>query len=125
MNHRGYEVFLISAAIGEGTKDLMNAVAAKLAVLPQTILLKQTTEEAIYRYEAEELFTVVHVGKEFSVQGPWIQNLVNSTNFDDSDSLQYFQRIIRKRGVIDELKRSGIKEGDLVKMYDLEFDYIE
>ena len=125
MNKRGYEVFLISAAIGEGTKDLMNAVAAKLAVLPQTILVKQTTEEAIYRYEAEELFSVVHAGKEFSVQGPWIQNLVNSTNFDDSDSLQYFQRIIRKRGVIDELKRSGIHEGDLVKMYDLEFDYIE
>ncbi len=125
MNKRGYEVFLISAAIGEGTKNLMNAVAAKLATLPQTILVKQTTEEAIFRYEAEQLFTVVRTGKEFSVQGPWIQNLVNSTNFDDSDSLQYFQRIIRKRGVIDELKRSGIQEGDLVKMYDLEFDYIE
>jgi GTP-binding protein len=61
----------------------------------------------------------------YAVVGPWVKNLVDSTNFDDSDSLQYFQRIIRKKGIIDALKKAGIREGDTVSMYSLEFEYID
>jgi len=125
MQRREYEVFPISAAIADGTRELMNAVAAKLVTLPKTILLKETKEETIYRFEAEELFKVEVSKDVYSVEGPWIKNLVDSTNFDDSDSLQYFQRIIRKKGVIDALKKAGVHEGDLVRMYELEFEYIE
>jgi GTP-binding protein len=125
MKRREYEVFPISAAIADGTKELMNAVAAKLITLPKTILLKEAKEETLYKFEAEELFKVEAENDTYSVVGLWIKNLVDSTNFDDSDSLQYFQRIIRKKGVIDALKKAGVKEGDLVRMYELEFEYIE
>jgi len=50
---------------------------------------------------------------------------VDSTNYDDTESLQYFQRILRKKGVIDELKKAGIEEEDLVIMHTLEFEYME
>lgn len=125
MQRREYQVFPISAAIAEGTKELINAVAAKLVTLPKTILLKEAKEETLYKFEAEELFKVEVSKDTYSVEGLWIKNLVGSTNFDDSDSLQYFQRIIRKKGVIDALKKAGVKEGDVVRMYELEFEYIE
>ena len=54
----------------------------------------------------------------------WIEHLVNSTNFDDTESLQYFQRLIRKKGVIDALEKAGVQEGDLVALHDLEFEFI-
>ena len=125
MQRREYEVFPISAAIADGTKELMNAVAAKLVTLPKTILLKEAKEETMYRFEAEELFKVEVADDIFNVVGVWIKNIVDSTNFDDIDSLQYFQRIIRKKGVIDALKKAGVHECDLVRMYELEFEYIE
>jgi len=125
MNRRGYVVFPISAAIADGTQELINAVAAKLVTLPKTILLKEAKQETIYRFEAEALFKVDVSDNVYTVTGAWMKNIVDSTNFDDPDSLQYFQRIIRKKGVIDALKKAGVKEGELVRMYDLEFEYIE
>ena len=125
MNRRGYEVFPMSAAIADGTQELINAVAAKLVTLPKTILLKEAKQETIYRFEAEALFTVEVSEDTFNVLGLWIQNIVESTNFEDPDSMQYFQRVIRKKGVIDALKKAGVKEGSLVRMYELEFEYIE
>jgi len=125
MNRRGYEVFPISAAIAEGTKELMEAAARMLATLPKTILRTETKEETIYKFEPEELFRIDVENDVYCVTGPWVKNLVDSTNFDDPDSLQYFQRIIRKKGIIDALKKAGIQEGDLVRMFALEFEYIE
>ena len=124
MQRRGYEVFPISAAIADGTSALMDATAAKLATLPKPIIAQQTQKEAIYRLEEEELFHVEMEGEVYSVVGPWIKHLVDSTNFDDSDSLMYFQRLIRKKGVIDALVKAGVKEGDPVRMYGLEFEYL-
>jgi len=53
-----------------------------------------------------------------------VRKLVGSTNFDNYESLQYFQRAIKRKGIVDELEKMGISEGDTVKMYDLEFDYV-
>ncbi len=125
MVNRGYQVFPISAAISDGTQELINAVAAKLVTLPKTILLKEARTDTLYKFEAEEVFHVEVSDNVYTVIGPWIKNIVDSTNFEDPDSLQYFQRIIRKKGVIDSLKKAGVKEGDLVRMYDFEFEYVE
>ena len=53
-----------------------------------------------------------------------VRKIVGSTNFDDYESLQYFQRVLRKSGIIDMLEEKGIKEGDTVHMYGVEFDYV-
>lgn len=121
---RGYAVFPICAPIGEGVAALMQAVAAKVRTLPPTQLAGETSDTVLYRYERETLFTVSQEDGVFRVTGPWIQNLVQSTNFDDHDSIQYFQRLIRKKGVIDALEKAGVKEGDLVALHDLEFEFI-
>ena len=59
------------------------------------------------------------------VEGKWLLNVMRSVNFDDYESLQYFQRVLISAGVIDALREAGISEGDTVSIYDLDFDFVE
>jgi len=122
---RGYPVFPLCAAINEGVLPLIQYVAAQLQILPKTILSDVSDSHKVYQYEPEELFTIRKEQNVYRVEGAWIKHLVASTNFDDSDSLQYFQRLIRKKGVVDALEAAGVVEGDLVALDDFEFEYIK
>ena len=51
--------------------------------------------------------------------------IMKTIDFDDYESLQYFQRVLIHSGVIDALRNAGIEEGDTVSLYDLEFDFVE
>jgi GTP-binding protein len=124
LESRGYKVFTICAAINEGVTALIHHVAAVLQTLPKTLLTDTVAEKTLYKYEPDDLFTVRKDGDVYRVEGSWIETLVNSTNFDDTDSLQYFQRLIRKKGVIAALEKAGVKEGDMVSLHDLEFEFI-
>ncbi len=124
LEQRGYRVFPMCAAINEGVTPLLQYVAALLPTLPKTVLTDPITEQALFKFEPETLFTIRKDNDVYRVEGSWIENLVNSTNFDDSESLQYFQRLIRKKGVISALEKAGVKEGDLVSLHDLEFEFI-
>ena len=46
-------------------------------------------------------------------------------NFEDRDSLAYFQRMLRTNGIIEQLEAAGVKDGDTVRMYDFEFDFVK
>ncbi len=120
----GYEVYELSAPIHIGTSELLEAIARKLATLPPVILNEMPeTEVKVYKLEADA-FTVRRIDGGFSVQGPWIDELMRSINFTDTESLQYFQKQLRQKGVIDELEKAGVQEGDEIEMGDLVFDYI-
>ena len=103
----------------------MQAVSLKLADLPP-----------IRSYEPEPLpleEQVVKDGNEFSVheedgvytvEADWLGQVLGSVNMDDYESLQYFQRVLINSGIIAELERMGIQEGDTVRILDFEFDFI-
>ncbi|MBQ6877807.1 MAG: GTPase ObgE [Oscillospiraceae bacterium] len=119
----GFKTYLISAATGEGVKELINAVAAELAKLPP-----------ITRYEAEAPVREEITSKQefkihiedgiYVVEAPWLMHALGFVDLDDYESLQYFQRVLRLSGIIDELERMGINEGDTVSILDIEFDYM-
>ncbi len=121
---KGYKVFPISAATNSGVKELMHYVAAKLVELPEITLAAGEEEEVVYTAGEEEPFTVRREGKAFIVEGNWVRKVVGSTNFEIFESIQYFQRSLKNKGVIDALEKLGIHEGDTVKIYDIEFEYI-
>ena len=73
----------------------------------------------------DDTITVSRVEDAYEVEGLRVRKIVGSTNFDDYESLQYFQRALIKSGVIDRLKAAGIQEGDTVRMYGIEFDFVE
>jgi len=125
IEEKGYKVFPVSAAENKGLKELMNYVFEMLKDIPDTVIENPTESEVVYRATAEEPFEVHKEDDLFVVSGKWVKKLVDSTNFTDIDSMQYFQRSLKKKGVIEELEKMGIKEGDTVKMYELEFDYME
>ncbi len=124
LEERGYKVFRICAPINEGLQDLVNYLAEQVSKLPQTILIEPIEDIVKYTYEQEALFDIEQVDGVYRVTGSWIENLVESTNFDDPESLQYFQRLIRRKGVIDALEKAGVQEGDPVALHDLEFEFI-
>ncbi len=125
LEDQGFKVFPMSAAINEGVLPLIQYVASQLQTLPKTVLSEVVTPRTLYKYEQEALFTVRKADETYHVEGDWIKTLVASTNFDDTESLQYFQRLIRRKGVINALEEAGVKEGDIVALDDFEFEYIQ
>lgn len=120
----GVKVFPICAPINEGIDGLLDNVITMLEKLPAPVLFNPEEEEKVYTLDQEELFSVKIEDGIFIVEGKWVENLVDSTNIDDTDSIQYFQRLIRKKGIIDALEAAGVKEYDTVVMHTLEFEFI-
>ena len=124
MEADGYKVFKLSAATKNGVKELLNYVYETLSTLPE----EEDEDYEMFdfdEYKPKEEITVEIVDGVYIVKGMRVRKIVGSTNFDDYESLQYFQRMLRKSGVIDLLEKNGIKEGDTVSMYGAEFDYIK
>ena len=57
------------------------------------------------------------------VEAPWLQRLISNVNFKDFESRNWFDRNLRQSGLFDKLEAMGIQDGDIVSMYDLEFEY--
>ncbi len=120
----GYKVFPISAATNSGIKEMIQYTATQLRELPDAIPLTDGEAEVVYTVKEEEPFTIRREGKAFVVEGNWVKKVVGSTNFNVYESLQYFQRALKTKGVIDALEKMGIQEGDTVKIDEAEFDYV-
>lgn len=124
LEKRGYRVFGISAATNKGLKELMYHVSDTLATLPDTVLLDESAEEVVvYTAEEEKPFEIRIDDGVYVVEGNWVRKVLGSTNITNYESLQYFQRALRKKGVIAALEAMGIEEGDTVRILDTEFDY--
>lgn len=121
---KGYQVFPVSAATNKGLTELMYHVWNTLKELPATILTAEIEEEVVYTAKEEEPFEIRKENDIFIVEGSWARKIVSSTNFTDYESMQYFQRALKRKGVIDELEKMGINEGETVQIYGAEFDYV-
>ena len=122
MRERGIPVYLVSAAIGEGFDKLVYAVADRLDEIPVPEIEVEVEER---EQEPEEPFTIEKDEEVYVVSGPAIDRLMARVNLDDTQSLQYFQRMLKRQGVIRGLRRAGVNEGDTVRIKDMEFDFIE
>ena len=120
----GDAVMPISAATRQGIEPLIDRVWQLLSLVPREKVLVGEAE-VVRRYEEEEPFTIEKVDGVYEVKGKRIEKLVAMTNFSTDDGLQRFQRIIEKIGLEQALKDMGIKEGDTVRIKDLEFEYSE
>lgn len=126
VEEKGYEFFPIMAAIRYDVDPLLNRIAELLSKLPP---VKQYEAEPVPMKPLEEIGkNAVKVTNEngiFVVEGEWLLQVINSVNFDDYESLQYFERVLISSGVIDALREAGAQEGDTVSIYEIEFDFVE
>ena len=125
VKENGWTLMYVSAATGEGLPELIKYSAEVLRELPPMIIYEA-------EYEPEDAY--VGGGKEttirredgiFIVEGEWLFNLMGQINFSDYESLNYFQRILYRSGVFEELEKHGCVDGDTVSIYDFEFDFVK
>ncbi len=123
---RGYKLFEISAATGKGVSELMKYTFTELSKLPpiQVYEPEMDISEDMIIDKTERGFDIEKEDGVYVVYGSWIEAVGASVNFSDEESLQYFQRALKNRGVIDALVEAGVKEGDTVRIGDLEFDFV-
>lgn len=126
LEDKGYEVYIISAATKKGIELLMDRVIKLLEEIGEvpSIFEEEEDIENIYTLEEEEKgFTIRRENQTYIIEGQDLERLIHSVNFEDLDSVRYFQRMLRKKGVIDELESMGIQDGEIVKILDIEFEY--
>ncbi|MBO5019419.1 MAG: Obg family GTPase CgtA, partial [Clostridia bacterium] len=122
----GYKFFPIMAPICEGTKELIDCVAATLAKLPEIKKYEAEPKPHIdYTVKKKRTFNIrAYDGVFFVEDAPWLMDVMNTVDPDDYESLQYFERVLRSSGIIDALRAAGVQEGDTVSVYDVEFEYV-
>lgn len=121
----GYQYFPMMAAIRVGVDPMLDCISALLATLPP---IERYEAEPEQLPSAEEMtgrpFTVRVEDGVYIVEGEWLLGVMRSVNFNDYESLQYFERVLQSSGIIDALREAGIQEKDTVSIYDLEFDFV-
>ncbi len=119
------DVFLISAATGENIKEFMYFVSKKVDEIPKPVIKVDTEADDAAKDNDDSSYSVYKVDKHtFIVEGGKIFRLANVTDGRNTEQLYRFQNILKSMGVFDALKAAGVKEGDLVKIGHLEFDYL-
>ncbi len=121
---RKYKIFPITAVSGEGLKPLLDELVARLAELPP-VAREEVDEEFTYRKSGNLDFDIYMDGETYVVVGPLVDMLCRNVTLNDPDSMAYFQKILREKGVISRLHDMGVKEGDTVSIGDVEFDFVE
>ena len=121
----GMKIFPISAATGEGIDELLFYVQEMLKNADEEPIvfereffpesMEASTEPYFVEYDEEEDVYVV--------EGPRIEQMLGYTNIDSEKGFEFFQKFLKTNGILDELEALGIKDGDTVRMYGLQFDY--
>ena len=121
----GMKIFPISAATGEGIDELLFYVHDMLKNIPEEPIVfekeffldsLETSEEPYFvEYDEED--------EVYVVEGPRIEKMLGYTNIDSEKGFEFFQKFLKNNGILEELEAFGIKDGDTVRMYGLEFDY--
>jgi len=119
----GCEYYEISAATHSGTHELMKAAAEKLKELPPIRFFEADYVAPEPVIDTAEELTIELYDDVWFVEGPWLQKLVATVNFTDYESRMYFDRILREAGIFERMEAMGVKTGDVVSMYNLEFSY--
>ena len=124
---REYPVVFVSAVVGDGLSELVKLTREKLEELPPLTVYEaeySAEDEAIANTAGEKETYVRRENDKFVVEGEWLYNFMGQINFNDYESLNFFQRVLIKNGVIDMLRKAGVEEGDTVSIYDFEFDFV-
>lgn len=119
------KIFKISAATGEGLKELFRYVSEVIRTLPKETIV-EGDERVVYTLKEDiDEFEIIKENGEFIVQGPAVDRLMGRVNLEDNESLYYFQKTLRNLGIEEALKREGVQEGDTVRFNDWEFAWYD
>ncbi len=117
-------VFEVSAATNKGFTPLLRAVAQKLSELPPPEPFPEGAELS-YSEDPNRFEILKLSGNFFAIEGPLAESLLRKVNFEDAVSLDYFQRVLREKGIIAALREKGARDGSVVRLGQMEFDFVD
>jgi GTPase len=127
-----YPIFPISAISSQGLRDLLFAIADKIETTPEFPLVEEEVEDTgvhrvMYKHEAKVQNFRITRGPDgaFEVSGAEVEKLFKMTNFQREESINRFARQLRGMGVDEALRERGAKDGDIVRLLEYEFEFIE
>ena len=123
VTERGYEFYEISAATHQGTQQLMRTVAGKLSQLPPVTIYEPEYVKPLAEAGDPDELKIEQYDDLWIISGTWLERLMNDVFFADYESRMYFDRQLRQCGLFDRLEAMGIQDGDIVSIYDWEFEY--
>ncbi len=119
----GYPLFALSAASHSGTRELTLKIGEMLSTLPPVIVYEPEYVKRMPVIDASEPLNITVDDNTYIVEGKWLQRLMSNVNFSDYESRMFFDKMLRENGVFAQLEAMGIQDGDIVSMYNLEFEY--
>ena len=121
----GKKVYVVSSVTHEGLDELLAVMKQKVEELPppQRIARDENFE---LEPKSDQKFTISRLDDgSFFVDGGLVDFLIQNVTISSQDSFAFFQKVLKDRGVIAELKKRGMKEGDIVCIGDLEFEWVD
>ena len=119
----GKKVYPISAATTANVQGLMDEVANTLRDLPPLAPIEFVPYE--YENEDKNAYQINYADGVYYVTGGFVEGLARTVYLDDNESFSWFQKHMRERGIIDDLKKMGAKDGDTICVIDLEFELMD
>lgn len=120
----GYEIFPISAATNKGLDELLTSVGKILQNYPEDIIFEEDYEEYDEVAVDREPYTIQKIREEYYlVEGVGVEKMIGYTNIETEQGFAFFQKYLKEKGIISALEEKGIKQGDTVRIYDLEFEF--
>lgn len=124
---KGIKVLPISAATNQGLRELLEAAwefVDKIGNTPVTYQSEISPEEV---GKVEQLSIVLNNPTDgvFTVEGPKIDKMLGYTNLEAEKGFNFFQHFMVEQGIIKRLKKMGLKDGDTIKIYGHEFEYLD
>ena len=119
----GYTFLEMSAATHQGTRELVQTIGRMLTQLPPVMVYEPEYVPRPQEVDTSQPLNIQVEDNTWLVEGPWLQRLMANINFSDYESRMYFDKMLRQSGLFDRLEQMGIQDGDIVSMYDLEFEY--
>ena len=113
----------MSAATHQGTRELVQRIGQRLSELPPVTVYEPEYVPKMPEVDTSDPLHIEREDNTWLVEGPWLQRLMGNINFSDYESRMYFDKMLRQSGLFDRLEEMGIQDGDIVSMYDLEFEY--
>ena len=121
---QGIQVFSISAASGQGVKELLWHIHKLLGTVDTTPVVFEKEFEVQYAGDKNLPYTVSRADDgAYVVEGPRIEKMLGYTNLDSEKGFEFFQKFLKNTGILDDLEKEGIQDGDTARMYGLECDY--
>ena len=116
-------LYPISGVTGEGIRAMTYGILEILRGMEREITVFEPEMEISYDSDRNLPYTIERDGAVFVVEGPRIEKMLGYTNLESEKGFNFFQGFLKDSGILEDLEKAGIQDGDTVRMYGHEFDY--